>query len=124
MICHLLKMIQIRFVLAVVPIFFLIVNGFVFHNLPIAFSQPSISTAKSTESSALLSSQSTKNWTTGTSSPISKMESAYTSLGDKIYIIAGYGETGMRNKNSIEVYDTRNNTWNTAIASIPKTELM
>ena len=43
-----------------------------------------------------------------------KMESAYTSLGDKIYIIRGYGETGKRNKNSVEVYDTKADTWSTA----------
>jgi N-acetylneuraminic acid mutarotase len=47
------------------------------------------------------------------------MESAYTSLGDKIYIIAGYGETGKRNKNSVEVYDTKNNTWNISTAPVP-----
>ena len=47
------------------------------------------------------------SWTNGASSPTPKMESAYTSLGDKIYIIGGYGETGKRNKNSVEVYDTQ-----------------
>ena len=33
-------------------------------------------------------------WGNGASSPTPKMESAYTAIGDKIYIIAGYGETG------------------------------
>ena len=46
------------------------------------------------------------------------MESAYTAIGDKIYIIAGYGETGKRNKNSVEVYDTKTDTWTTA-APVP-----
>ena len=35
-------------------------------------------------------------WGNGASSPTPKMESAYTAIGDKIYIIAGYGETGKR----------------------------
>jgi hypothetical protein len=47
-------------------------------------------------------------WSNGVSSPTPKMESAYTTAGDKIYVIAGYGETGKRNKNSVEVYDTKN----------------
>jgi hypothetical protein len=38
------------------------------------------------------------SWTNVASSPTPKMESAYTSVGDKIYIIGGYGETGKRNK--------------------------
>ena len=57
-------------------------------------------------------------WTSGASSPTPKMESAYTALGDKIYIIAGYGETGKRNKNSVEVYDTKTDAWTTA-APVP-----
>src|SRR5712691_10788973 len=119
MICHLIKMNQLRFLVAGVLILCLMVNGFVVHTIPIALSQSSTPTVKSTEASALLPPQSTNNWTTGTSSPTPKMESAYTSLGGKIYIVAGYGETGKRNKNSVEVYDSRNNTWNTAIAPIP-----
>lgn len=43
-----------------------------------------------------------------------EMESAYTVVGDKIYIIAGCGETGKRNKSSVEVYDTKTDTWTTA----------
>lgn len=39
------------------------------------------------------------------------MESAYTTAGDEIYMIAGYGETGKRNKNGVEVYDTKTDTW-------------
>jgi len=57
-------------------------------------------------------------WGNGASSPTPKMESAYTAIGDKIYIIAGYGETGKRNKNSVEVYDTKTDTWTTA-APVP-----
>jgi Kelch motif len=110
---------QPSFVLAGVLSIYIMVNGFVIHNIPIALSQPSTSTGKSTEKSALTHPQSTNNWTTGTSSPIPKMESAYTSIGDKIYIIAGYGETGKRNKNSVEVYDSKNNTWTTSATPIP-----
>ena len=55
---------------------------------------------------------STKNfWSKGATSDVPKMESAYTSMGDKIYIIAGYGETGKRNKNSVEIYDTKTDSW-------------
>ena len=93
-------------------------NGFVMRNVPIAFSQPS-SSANSTGAATSQTPQSISYWTTGASSPTAKMESAYTSLGGKIYIIAGYGETGKRNKNSVQVYDTRNNTWNTGIAPTP-----
>src|ERR687888_683735 len=57
-------------------------------------------------------------WTSGKPSPVSKMESAYARIGDKIYIIAGYGETGKRNKNSVEVYDSKTNAWSTA-APVP-----
>ena len=60
----------------------------------------------------------TNYWTKGSNSVIPKMESAYTSVGDKIYIIAGYGETGKRNKNSVEVYDTKTDSWSTA-APVP-----
>ena len=52
-------------------------------------------------------------WSNGASSPTPKMESAYAAIGDKVYIIAGYGETGKRNKNSVEVYDTKTDTWTT-----------
>ena len=61
----------------------------------------------------------TNYWTKGANSVIPKMESAYTSVGDKIYIIAGYGETGKRNKNSVEVYDTKTDSWSTA-APVPE----
>jgi N-acetylneuraminic acid mutarotase len=50
-------------------------------------------------------------WNNGASSPTPKMESAYTTAGDEIYMIAGYGETGKRNKNGVEVYDTKTDTW-------------
>jgi N-acetylneuraminic acid mutarotase len=54
----------------------------------------------------------TKNfWSIGAKSEVPKMESAYTSIGDKIYIIAGYGETGKRNKNSVEIYDANSDSW-------------
>ena len=59
-------------------------------------------------------------WTSGKPSPVSKMESAYARIDDKIYIIAGYGETGKRNKNSVEVYDAKTDTWNTSgVAPLP-----
>ncbi|MGC2599337.1 MAG: kelch repeat-containing protein [Nitrososphaeraceae archaeon] len=54
------------------------------------------------------------SWETAKANPVSKMESAYAAIGDKIYIIAGYGETGKRNKNSVEVYDTKTNSWSNA----------
>ena len=54
------------------------------------------------------------SWETAKANPVSKMESAYAAIGDKIYIIAGYGETGKRNKNSMEVYDSKANTWSNA----------
>ena len=54
------------------------------------------------------------NWTTGKPSPVPKMESAYAAVDDKIYIIAGYGETGKRNKNSVEVYDSKSDSWSSA----------
>ncbi len=54
------------------------------------------------------------SWVTGKANPVPKMESAYTAVGDKIYIIAGYGETGKRNKNTVEVYDTKTDTWSNA----------
>lgn len=54
------------------------------------------------------------SWETAKPNPVSKMESAYAGIGDKIYIIAGYGETGKRNKNTVEVYDTKNNVWSNA----------
>ncbi len=110
---------RLTFVLTGILISYLILNGFVTRNVPIALSQ-SLSLANSTGvGAASLHSKSTGYWTTGASSPTPKMESAYTSLGAKIYIVAGYGETGKRNKNSVEVYDTRNNTWNTGIPPIP-----
>ena len=56
-------------------------------------------------------------WTSGKPSPVSKMESAYATIDYKIYIIAGYGETGKRNKNSVEVYDAKTDTWNTTGAA-------
>ena len=104
---------RLPFILLGILIFYLVSNSLVVRNFPIAFSQ---SSSESTESA--LSPQSTKPWTTGASSPTPKMESAYASIGDKIYIIAGYGETGKRNKNSIEVYDIKTNAWSTA-APIP-----
>ncbi len=58
------------------------------------------------------------SWETAKANPVSKMESAYAAVGDKIYIIAGYGETGKRNKNTVEVYDTKTNSWSTA-APVP-----
>jgi N-acetylneuraminic acid mutarotase len=58
-------------------------------------------------------------WSTGfSSSPNPKMESAYTVLGDNIYIISGYGETGKRNKNTVEVYNTQTDSWSIA-APVP-----
>ena len=110
---------RLTFVLTGILISYLILNGFVMRNVPIALSQPSSSANSTGVGAASLPSKPTGYWTTGTSSPTPKMESAYTSLGGKIYIVAGYGETGKRNKNSVEVYDSRNNTWNTAIAPIP-----
>jgi N-acetylneuraminic acid mutarotase len=123
-------MTSLRFVLVVgVLISYGVLNGFIMPKPPIAFSQLATPTplppsaAKSTESSALMSQQqqstAANTWTVGAPSPIPKMESAYASLDGKIYIIAGYGETGMRNKNSVEVYNTNNNTWNTSTAPVP-----
>ncbi len=58
-------------------------------------------------------------WSTGFSaSPNPKMESAYTAIGDNIYIISGYGETGKRNKNTVEVYNTQTDSWSIA-APVP-----
>ena len=79
----------------------------------------SIAFSQSSSSESTLPPQSvTKPWMTGASSPKPKMESAYASVGDKIYIIAGYGETGKRNKNSLEVYDSKTNTWSTVYAPL------
>ena len=70
------------------------------------------------ESSNSTSTSTSTAWSNGASSPTPKMESAYAAIGDKVYIIAGYGETGKRNKNSVEVYDTKTDTWTTA-APVP-----
>jgi hypothetical protein len=104
---------RLSFILIGILIIYLIPNSFVTRNFfSIAFSQ-------SSSSESTLPPQSvTKPWTTGASSPTPKMESAYASVGDKIYIIAGYGETGKRNKNSLEIYDSKTNTWSTA-APVP-----
>ena len=70
-------------------------------------------------SSAPTTSTETGVWSTGFSaSPNPKMESAYTALGDNIYIISGYGETGKRNKNTVEVYNTQTDSWSIA-APVP-----
>ena len=39
------------------------------------------------------------------------MEAPAAGRGDKIYIIAGYGEKGKRNKNTVEVYDSKTDKW-------------
>jgi N-acetylneuraminic acid mutarotase len=117
-------MIWHRSVLLGILICYLVLNSVIIPKAPVVLSQlspSSPSTAKSTGSSELLSQQqSTKNtWTAGAPSPIAKMESAYSSIDGKIYIIAGYGETGKRNKNSVEVYDAKNNSWSTSAAPVP-----
>ena len=65
------------------------------------------------ESSNSTSTSTSTAWSNGASSPTPKMESAYAAIGDKVYIIAGYGETE-KEINSVEVYDTKTDTWTTA----------
>jgi N-acetylneuraminic acid mutarotase len=101
------------FILVAVLIFYIVPTTFVTHIFPVQLPSQAV-VAKSASSSL----ESTKTWTIGASSATPKMESAYASVGDKIYIIAGYGETGKRNKNSVEVYDSKSNTW-AAAAPVP-----
>jgi hypothetical protein len=75
---------RLSFILIGILIIYLIPNSFVTRNFfSIAFSQSSSS------ESTLPPLSVTKPWTTGATSPTPKMESAYASVGDKIYIIAG-----------------------------------
>lgn len=59
------------------------------------------------------------NWSSGTDIPTPRSESAYASLGTKIYVIGGAGNTAPGNKKIVEAYDSSSNTWNTSIASLP-----
>ena len=59
------------------------------------------------------------NWSSGTDIPTPRSESAYASLGTKIYVIGGAGNTAPGNKKIVEAYDSSSNTWTTSIASLP-----
>ena len=59
------------------------------------------------------------NWSTGTDMPTPRSEAAYASLGTKIYVIGGAGNTAPGNKKIVEAYDSSSNTWTTSIASLP-----
>ena len=59
------------------------------------------------------------NWSSGTDIPTPRSESAYASLGTKIYVIGGTGNTAPGNKKIVEAYDSSSNTWTTSIASLP-----
>ena len=59
------------------------------------------------------------DWSSGTDIPTPRSESAYASLGTKIYVIGGTGNTAPGNKKIVEAYDSSSNTWTTSIASLP-----
>ncbi len=59
------------------------------------------------------------NWSSGTDIPTPRSEAAYASLGTKIYVIGGAGNTAPGNKKIVEAYDSSSNTWTTSIASLP-----
>src|SRR5215210_8063710 len=58
-------------------------------------------------------------WSTGTDMPTPRSEAAYASLGTKIYVIGGAGNTSPGNKKIVEAYDTSTNKWTTGISSLP-----
>jgi N-acetylneuraminic acid mutarotase len=58
-------------------------------------------------------------WSTGTDMPTPRSEAAYASLGTKIYVIGGAGNTSPGNKNIVEAYDSSSNKWITGISSLP-----
>src|SRR5215213_640443 len=58
-------------------------------------------------------------WSTGTDMPTPRSEAAYASLGTKIYVIGGAGNTSPGNKNIVEAYDSSSNKWTTGISSLP-----
>ena len=58
-------------------------------------------------------------WSTGTDMPTPRSEVAYASLGTKIYVIGGAGNTSPGNKKIVEAYDSSSNKWTTSIASLP-----
>ena len=51
--------------------------------------------------------------------PTPRSEAAYASLGTKIYVIGGAGNTSPGNKKIVEAYDSSSNKWTTSIASLP-----
>jgi N-acetylneuraminic acid mutarotase len=59
------------------------------------------------------------NWSSGKDIPTPRSEAAYASLGTKIYVIGGAGNTAPGNKKIVEAYDSSSNTWTTSIASLP-----
>jgi N-acetylneuraminic acid mutarotase len=59
------------------------------------------------------------NWSRGEDMPTPRSEAAYASLGTKIYVIGGAGNTSPGNKKIVEAYDSSSNTWTTSIASLP-----
>jgi N-acetylneuraminic acid mutarotase len=59
------------------------------------------------------------NWSTGTDMPTPRSEAAYASLGTKIYVIGGAGNTSPGNKKIVEAYDPSSKTWTTDIAPLP-----
>jgi N-acetylneuraminic acid mutarotase len=59
------------------------------------------------------------DWSSGTDIPTPRSEAAYASLGTKIYVIGGAGNTAPGNKKIVEAYDSSSNTWTTSIASLP-----
>lgn len=61
----------------------------------------------------------TGDWSTGADMPTPRSEAAYTSLGTKIYVIGGAGNTSPGNKKIVEAYDSSSNKWTTNIASLP-----
>jgi N-acetylneuraminic acid mutarotase len=58
-------------------------------------------------------------WSNGTDMPTPRSEAAYASLGTKIYVIGGAGNTSPGNKKIVEAYDTSTNKWTTGISSLP-----
>jgi len=59
------------------------------------------------------------NWSTGADMPTPRSEAAYTSLGTKVYVIGGNGNSGPGNKKIVEAYDSSSNKWTTNISPLP-----
>jgi N-acetylneuraminic acid mutarotase len=58
------------------------------------------------------------NWSMGADMPTPRSEAAYASLGTKIYVIGGAGNTSPGNKKIVEAYDPTTNTWTTGISPL------